>query len=121
MTRRDRLEILKLIYTETNTNDLLTKISQLDKSRELNIWKYIFDRTDLYRLILKTKTREELSELTAEIGEFTFDYNEYFYKDINDNNKLYGAKRFKEQIIDTLEYELWNYFEESEESEEPNE
>lgn len=118
MTIKNKLEAFKLLYTETDVNDLLTKISQLDKSRELNIWKYVIDRTDLYELILKTKTREELSELTAEINEFTFDYNEYFYKDIDDNNQLYGAQRFKEQIIDTLEDDLWNYFEQLEE---PNE
>lgn len=118
MTRKNRLEALKLLYTETDVNDLLTKINKLDKSRELTIWKYIIDRTDLYELILKTKTREELSELTEEISEFTFGYNEYFYKDIDDNNKLYGAQRFKEQIIDTLEYDLWTYFEALEEQDE---
>lgn len=118
MTIKNRLEAFKLLYTETDVNDLLAKIRKLDKSGELNIWKYVIDRTDLYELMLNTKTREELSELTAEISEITFDYNEFFYKDIDGNNQLYGAQRFKEEIIDTLEDELWNYFESLEEQDE---
>lgn len=118
MTRKEKLEALKLLYTETDINDLLAKISPLDKSRELVVWKYIIDKNKLYELILKVKNIEELNELTKEINEYTFLYNDYFYKDSDNYGRLYGVEHFKEEIIENLEYDLWTYFESLEE---PNE
>lgn len=117
MTTRDKLEILKLIYSNNNVDSILKDIRAIDTKKELNVWKKILDKNDIYDLVTKAENMEQINNITTMISNRDFRYNEYFYKEYEESN-IFTAETFELKIINNIEIELWNYFEELEE---PNE
>lgn len=117
MKIKDRLEILKLIYSSTYIDSILKDIRAIDTKKELNVWKKILDKNDIYDLVTKAENMEQINNITDMISNREFRYNDYFYKEDEESN-IFTADLYELKIINNIEIELWNYFEALEEKDE---